>query len=68
MCIGDAAVAANPVSSPMHADPRDAVNIFIDTRCRKALGMHWVCPSFSFPFIPSLCFCVSKPGVTGLGV
>ncbi|KAF8241600.1 Metallo-hydrolase/oxidoreductase [Wilcoxina mikolae CBS 423.85] len=29
------------LSSPMHADPRDAVNIFIDTRCKKALGMHW---------------------------
>lgn len=29
------------IMSPMHADPRDAVNIFIDTRCKKALGMHW---------------------------
>ena len=27
--------------SPMHADPRDAVRIFEDTRCETALGMHW---------------------------
>ncbi|KAF2025993.1 Metallo-hydrolase/oxidoreductase [Setomelanomma holmii] len=27
--------------SGMHADPRDAANIFVDTRCKKALGMHW---------------------------
>lgn len=27
--------------SPMHADPRDAVEIFRDTRCSEALGMHW---------------------------
>ena len=27
--------------SPMHADPHDAVQIFRDTRCKKALGMHW---------------------------
>jgi N-acyl-phosphatidylethanolamine-hydrolysing phospholipase D len=25
----------------MHADPYDAVDIFRDTRCRRALGMHW---------------------------
>jgi L-ascorbate metabolism protein UlaG (beta-lactamase superfamily) len=25
----------------MHADPHDAVNIFKDTNCRRALGMHW---------------------------
>ena len=25
----------------MHADPHDAVQIFQDTKCRKALGMHW---------------------------
>jgi L-ascorbate metabolism protein UlaG (beta-lactamase superfamily) len=25
----------------MHADPHDAVNIFKDTSCRRALGMHW---------------------------
>ncbi|KAF1999624.1 Metallo-hydrolase/oxidoreductase [Amniculicola lignicola CBS 123094] len=29
------------IMSPMHADPKDAVNIFKDTKCRKALGMHW---------------------------
>jgi L-ascorbate metabolism protein UlaG (beta-lactamase superfamily) len=29
------------VMSPMHADPRDAVEIFRDTKCHKALGMHW---------------------------
>jgi L-ascorbate metabolism protein UlaG (beta-lactamase superfamily) len=29
------------VMSPMHADPRDAVHIFRDTMCEKALGMHW---------------------------
>ena len=29
------------VMSPMHADPHDAVNIFKDTKCAKALGMHW---------------------------
>ncbi|KAF9893122.1 T-complex protein 1 subunit gamma [Aspergillus nanangensis] len=27
--------------SPMHANPYDAVNIFKDTQCKKALGMHW---------------------------
>ncbi|KAI5803867.1 beta-lactamase superfamily domain-containing protein, partial [Geopyxis carbonaria] len=27
--------------SPMHASPKDAVNIFVDTRCKRALGMHW---------------------------
>jgi N-acyl-phosphatidylethanolamine-hydrolysing phospholipase D len=26
----------------MHADPKDAVNIFVDTKCTRALGMHWV--------------------------
>ncbi|KAF1953505.1 Metallo-hydrolase/oxidoreductase [Byssothecium circinans] len=29
------------IMSPMHANPRDAVNIFLDTKCRRALGMHW---------------------------
>lgn len=29
------------VMSPMHANPKDSVNIFVDTRCRRALGMHW---------------------------
>jgi N-acyl-phosphatidylethanolamine-hydrolysing phospholipase D len=27
--------------SPVHADPKDAVNIFVDTKCKHALGMHW---------------------------
>ena len=27
--------------SPMHANPFDAVNIFLDTNCRKAMGIHW---------------------------
>lgn len=27
--------------SPMHANPFDSVNIFTDTRCKSALGMHW---------------------------
>lgn len=25
----------------MHANPKDAVNIFRDTRCKRALGIHW---------------------------
>lgn len=29
------------VMSPMHANPKDSVNIFKDTKCRNALGMHW---------------------------
>ena len=29
------------IMSPMHANPYDSVNIFKDTRCEKALGMHW---------------------------
>ncbi|KAL2008369.1 hypothetical protein VTN00DRAFT_8351 [Thermoascus crustaceus] len=29
------------IMSPMHADPHDAVNIFQDTKCKRALGMHW---------------------------
>nr|KMM72784.1 N-acyl-phosphatidylethanolamine-hydrolyzing phospholipase D [Coccidioides posadasii RMSCC 3488] len=29
------------IMSPMHADPHDAVNIFKDTKCQNALGMHW---------------------------
>ena len=27
--------------SSMHANPFDSVNIFLDTKCQKALGMHW---------------------------
>ncbi|KAF2086582.1 Zn-dependent hydrolase/oxidoreductase [Saccharata proteae CBS 121410] len=29
------------VMSSMHANPVDSVNIFKDTRCKRALGMHW---------------------------
>jgi L-ascorbate metabolism protein UlaG (beta-lactamase superfamily) len=25
----------------MHANPKDSVNIFVDTKCKAALGMHW---------------------------
>lgn len=27
--------------SPMHANPVDSVNIFVDTKCKKAMGIHW---------------------------
>lgn len=27
--------------SAVHADPHDAVSIFLDTKCRNALAMHW---------------------------
>ncbi|KAF2398322.1 Metallo-hydrolase/oxidoreductase [Trichodelitschia bisporula] len=27
--------------SSMHADPFDAVNIFKDTKCQRAMGIHW---------------------------
>jgi len=27
--------------SPMHANPFDSVNIFVDTKCKKAMGIHW---------------------------
>jgi N-acyl-phosphatidylethanolamine-hydrolysing phospholipase D len=29
------------IMSPMHANPYDSVNIFQDTKCERALGMHW---------------------------
>ncbi|KIW24030.1 uncharacterized protein PV07_09769 [Cladophialophora immunda] len=29
------------IMSPMHANPRDAVEIFRDVKCKKALGIHW---------------------------
>ncbi|KAI9758067.1 MAG: hypothetical protein M4579_003198 [Chaenotheca gracillima] len=29
------------IMSSMHANPFDSVNIFIDTKCEKALAMHW---------------------------
>jgi N-acyl-phosphatidylethanolamine-hydrolysing phospholipase D len=35
------AYAPRAMFSAMHADPKDAVNIFLDTRCKRALGMHW---------------------------
>ncbi|KAH8808435.1 beta-lactamase superfamily domain-containing protein [Xylogone sp. PMI_703] len=27
--------------SNMHANPFDSVNIFVDTKCKKAMGIHW---------------------------
>jgi N-acyl-phosphatidylethanolamine-hydrolysing phospholipase D len=27
--------------SPVHVSPLDAVEIFQDTKCKKAMGMHW---------------------------
>ncbi|KAK5107190.1 hypothetical protein LTR62_001636 [Meristemomyces frigidus] len=27
--------------SNMHANPYDSVNIFVDTKCKRALGIHW---------------------------
>lgn len=30
------------IMSPMHANPFDSVNIFKDTRCQRAMGIHWV--------------------------
>lgn len=29
------------IMSPMHANPYDSVNIFVDTKCEKAMGIHW---------------------------
>ncbi|KAK0977376.1 hypothetical protein LTS16_018774 [Friedmanniomyces endolithicus] len=29
------------IMSAMHANPYDSVNIFVDTKCKKALGIHW---------------------------
>ncbi|KAI9800525.1 MAG: hypothetical protein M1825_004073 [Sarcosagium campestre] len=29
------------IMSSVHANPFDSVNIFSDTRCQRALGMHW---------------------------
>jgi N-acyl-phosphatidylethanolamine-hydrolysing phospholipase D len=29
------------IMSPMHANPFDSVNIFVDTKCQKAMGIHW---------------------------
>lgn len=30
-----------PLFSGMHANPLDAVGIFLDTKCKKAMGIHW---------------------------
>jgi N-acyl-phosphatidylethanolamine-hydrolysing phospholipase D len=27
--------------SPMHANPYDSVHIFKDTKCKRAMGIHW---------------------------
>jgi L-ascorbate metabolism protein UlaG (beta-lactamase superfamily) len=27
--------------SPVHANPYDSVNIFVDTKCKRAMGIHW---------------------------
>jgi N-acyl-phosphatidylethanolamine-hydrolysing phospholipase D len=27
--------------SSVHANPFDSVNIFADTKCKRALGIHW---------------------------
>jgi L-ascorbate metabolism protein UlaG (beta-lactamase superfamily) len=35
------AYAPRHIWSAAHADPHDAVDIFKDTKCKKALGMHW---------------------------
>ncbi|KAG4025603.1 hypothetical protein MFRU_054g00320 [Monilinia fructicola] len=29
------------IFSPMHANPFDSVNIFLDTQCKRAMGIHW---------------------------
>ncbi|KAL3420780.1 N-acyl-phosphatidylethanolamine-hydrolyzing phospholipase D [Phlyctema vagabunda] len=29
------------IMSSMHANPFDSVNIFIDTKCKRAMGIHW---------------------------
>lgn len=29
------------IMSPMHANPTDSVNIFRETRCKRAMGIHW---------------------------
>jgi N-acyl-phosphatidylethanolamine-hydrolysing phospholipase D len=29
------------IMSPMHANPFDSVNIFVETKCRRAMGIHW---------------------------
>ncbi|KAI9844012.1 MAG: hypothetical protein M1837_005947 [Sclerophora amabilis] len=29
------------IMSPMHANPFDSVNIFLETQCKRAMAMHW---------------------------
>lgn len=29
------------IMSPLHSNPYDAVNLLVDTQCKKALAMHW---------------------------
>ncbi|TEY56274.1 hypothetical protein BOTCAL_0227g00190 [Botryotinia calthae] len=29
------------IFSPVHANPFDSVNIFLDTKCKRAMGIHW---------------------------
>jgi N-acyl-phosphatidylethanolamine-hydrolysing phospholipase D len=29
------------IMSPMHANPYDSVHIFSDTKCKRAMGIHW---------------------------
>ncbi|KAL2063027.1 hypothetical protein VTL71DRAFT_6099 [Oculimacula yallundae] len=29
------------IMSSMHANPFDSVNIFLDTKCKRAMGIHW---------------------------
>ncbi|PQE17605.1 hypothetical protein CJF31_00007803 [Rutstroemia sp. NJR-2017a BVV2] len=29
------------IMSPMHANPYDSVNIFLETKCKRAMGIHW---------------------------
>lgn len=39
----------------MHASPYDSVRIFVETKCKKAIGMHWgESPGPSFLILPLL--------------
>jgi N-acyl-phosphatidylethanolamine-hydrolysing phospholipase D len=35
------AYSPRDVMSPMHTNPFDSVNIFVDTKCKRAMGIHW---------------------------
>lgn len=35
------AYAPRSLSSPLHANPFDSVNIFLDAKCDKAMAIHW---------------------------